>query len=162
MLRSIVFFALLALAPACRNTLPENLSQIIAMPEHTQTARYDRSSLEKMSWLAGVWKGEEAGRMVRQSFQFHGSNSLEIIRMEGNGDMVSLMFTWQQGRFYYGQHRQWVVTWIGEKDVRFDPLTTGLEPMTWTRLNDHQWHLVRHSPGGDETILMERTAEMQP
>ena len=76
--------------------------------------------------------------------------------------MVSLVFSWQSGRYYYGQNRQWVVTWIGEKDIRFDPLSPGLEPMTWTRLNDNQWHLVRHNPGGDETILMERTNELQP
>lgn len=162
MLRSLLFFVLIVLASSCSNQLPEDITDIIAMPENATFARYDRSDIRKMQWLAGIWKGEEAGRIVRQSFQFHNDNALEIIRMEGNGDMVSLLFTWQDGRYYYGQSRQWVVTWIGDKDIRFDPLTPGKEPMTWTRLNDDKWHLVRHMPGGDETTVMERTNDMQP
>jgi hypothetical protein len=162
MLRSLLFLLLLALAPSCRNQFPEDITDILAMPENASRARYDRSALQKMQWLSGIWNGEESGRPVRQSFQFHDDNALEIIRMEGNGDMVSLLFSWQNGRYYYGQNRQWAVTWIGEKDIRFDPLTSGLESMTWTRLNDHQWHLVRHAPEGDETTVMERTNEMQP
>ena len=161
MLRSLLFLLLLALVPSCRQ-LPEDITDIISLPENASRANYERSALQKMQWLSGIWKGEEAGRGVRQSFQFHNDNALEIIRMEGNGDMVSLLFTWQNGRYYYGQNRQWAVTWIGEKDIRFDPLTSGLESMTWTRLNDHQWHLVRHAPEGDETTVMERTNEMQP
>lgn len=162
MLRSLLFLSLFLFCIACRNQFPEDITDVIAMPENASLARYDRSSLQKLQWLAGVWKGDENGRSVRQSFQFHDNNALEIIQMEANGDMVSLVFSWQSGRYYYGQNRQWVVTWIGEKDIRFDPLSPGLEPMTWTRLNDNQWHLVRHNPGGDETILMERTNELQP
>lgn len=162
MLRSLSFLFLFVFALACRNSLPEDITDIIAMPENASLARYDRAALQKMQWLSGIWKGEESGRVVRQSFQFHNDNALEIIRMEGNGDMVSLLFTWQNGRYYYGQNHQWAVTWIGEKDIRFDPVSPGLEPMTWTRLSDAQWHLVRHSPGGDETTIMERTNEMQP
>lgn len=162
MIRPLLLLLLLAFAASCSNKLPEDITDIIAMPENASLARYDRTALQKVHWLAGIWKGEEAGRAVRQSFQFHDNNSLEIIRMEGNGDMVSLLFTWQNGRYYYGQNRQWAVTWIGEKDIRFDPLAPGLEPMTWTRLNDEQWHLVRHAPGGDETTVMERAQEMQP
>ncbi|MCW5923128.1 MAG: hypothetical protein KIS77_12325 [Saprospiraceae bacterium] len=162
MLRYLLFISSLLLTAACHNTLPENLTDIIALPEYTPAARYERSDLSKMTWLAGVWKGEEAGRAVRQSFQFHNNQTLEIIRMEGNGDMMSLLLTWHNGRFYYGQHRQWVVTWIGEKDIRLDPTAPGLEPMTWTRLHADQWHLVRHTPSGDETTIMERTGEMNP
>jgi len=161
MLRSLLFLLFLFLF-ACRQLPPEEFGQYLTLPENSSLARYDRADLQKMRWLAGVWKGEEGGRLVRQSFQFHQDNSLEIIRMEGNGDMVSLLFTWHNGRYYYGQHRQWAVTWIGDKDVRFDPLVKGLEPMTWTRLDDNRWHLVRHSPGGDETTLMERADGMQP
>ena len=162
MLRSLLFVIFIASMTACSNQLPEDITDIIAMPENTSLARYDRTALKKIQWLSGIWKGTESGRVVRQSFQFHTNTSLEIIRMEGNGDMVSLLFSWHEGRYYYGQHRQWVVTWIGEKDIRFDPLSPGLEPMTWSRLDDEHWHLVRHSPGGDETTVMERTNEMQP
>lgn len=162
MSRSILFFLFFTLMLACRQLPPEDFTSIISLPENSSLARYNRSALQKMQWLAGVWKGEEAGRVVRQSFQFHDDNSLEIIRMEGNGDLVSFLFTWSNGRYYFGANRQWAVTWIGEKDVRFDPLVAGLEPMTWTRLNDTQWHLVRHAPGGDETTVMERTEGMQP
>lgn len=162
MFRSFLFCSLLALASACNNQLPEDITDIIALPENTSLVSYDHSAIQKMQWLAGIWKGEEAGRTVRQSFQFHNNKALEIIKIEGNGDMVSLLFTWQDGRYYYGQNRQWVVTWIGDKDVRFDPRVPGLDPMTWTRLNDNSWHLVRHTPGGDETTVMERTNEMQP
>lgn len=157
-----VMLLLLIFVTSCRNQFPEDITDIIAMPEGAYAARYDRSAMQKMNWLAGNWKGEEAGRVVKQSFHFRGENTLEITRMEGNGDMVSLLFSWHDGRYYFGQNRQWIITWIGDKDIRFDPLTPGLDPMTWTRLNDYQWHLVRHAPEGDETTVMERTDEMQP
>lgn len=153
---------LFAFALACRQLPPEILVSAIGLPENSSLARYEPSALQKMQWLAGVWKGEEGGRAVRQSFQFHDDKSLEIIRVEGNGDIASLLLSWHEGRYYYGQNRQWAVTWIGEKDIRFDPLTPGLEPMTWTRLDDRQWHLVRHAPEGDETTVMERAVGMQP
>jgi hypothetical protein len=147
---------------ACQNPLPDELTDVIALPENSSLARYDKSELQKMRWLAGIWEGEKVGRVVRQSFQFHSDNTLEVIRTEGNGEMTSLLFTWQNGRYHYGQNRQWAVTWIGKKEVRFDPLTSDGDPMTWTRLDDNRWHLVRHTPNGDETTVMERTDEMQP
>lgn len=156
---SLAIFLLLFLF-ACQTTQPQ--TEMIMPAEKIAQIRYSPADVQKMRWLAGIWKGEEAGRVVRQSFQFHTGNALEVIRMEGNGDMASLVFSWHDGRYYYGQNRQWVVTWIGDKDVRFDPLVPGTDPMTWTRLNDNQWHVVRHVAGGDETTLMERAEEMQP
>jgi hypothetical protein len=79
-----------------------------------------------------------------------------------NGGTENFYLSWDNGRYYYGTSRQWVVTWIGEKDIRLDPVKPGLSPMTWTRLHDDRWHLVRHTPGKDETVIMERANEMQP
>lgn len=155
----VLFFASLL---ACRHLPPEDVLSVIGLPENSSLARYEPSALQKMQWLAGIWQGREAGRTVRQSFQFHDGKTLEIIRMQGNGDMASQLFEWYKDRYYFGQNRQWAVTWIGEKDVRFDPVVAGLESMTWTRLNDDTWHLVRHTPEGDETTVMERTEGMHP
>lgn len=109
-----------------------------------------------------MWTGREGGRPVRQSFQFHGGNALETLLMEGNGEMDASPFVWREGRYYYGQQYQWIVTWIGEKDVRFDPVRTGFSPMTWTRQNDRKWLLVRHLPGGDDVTEMEYAEGMSP
>lgn len=157
-----LLFALpfLFLLPDCQKTLP--LANDPALLEDSFFVRYAPSDLQKMRWLAGVWKGVEAGRPIRQSFQFHGSNALEILFLDKNGDMNTTALMWDDGRYYFGQYRQWVVTWIGEKDVRFDPLSPGLSPMTWTRLNSQKWHLVRHAPGGDETTVMESAEGMHP
>lgn len=152
---------LLTLLLACRQ-IPEQFSEAISLPENSSLARYEQADLQKMQWLAGMWKGQEAGRTTRLSFQFHNNNMLEILRMGGDGEASTLLFTWRDGRYYYGQNRQWAVTWIGQKDVRFDPLLPGLEPMTWTRVSEQEWHLVRHAPEGDETTVMERTDELQP
>lgn len=149
------FFALplLIFLFACQNTPPA--ADEIIPPEEEFSVRYSPSDLQKMYWLAGSWKGGE----IRQSFQFHGGNALEILLLEKGGKMETRSFTWHDGRYYYGQ---WVVTWIGEKDVRLDPVQPGLMPMTWTRLNDRKWHLVRHSPQGDEITVMESANEIHP
>lgn len=155
-------FALLLFLFACQEIqAPEDEN---TGDENTYFARYSPSEVQKLHWLAGIWKGEEAGRPFRQSFQFHGGNALEILIMNNSGDISSCPFVWHNDHFYYGRYRQWVVTWIGEKDVRFDPVQPGggLAPMTWTRLNDQKWHLVRHAPEGDEITAMERAGEMHP
>lgn len=153
-------FALLLFLFACQGIqTPED--EIIAI-ENTYFTRYTPSDLKKLHWLAGVWKGVEAGRPFRQSFQFHGGNALEILITGNSGDISACPFVWHDDHFYYGRYRQWVVTWIGEKDVRFDPVQPGLASMTWTRLNDQKWHLVRHTPDGDEITAMERAGEMNP
>lgn len=157
---SLLSFLLLFLF-ACRSN--PQLGEVESnAPASLPNVRYSQSDLQKMSWLAGAWQGAEAGRTVRKLFQFHSNNTLEILDMDNaNGSYVSLL-VWHEGRFYLDQNRRWVLTWIGDKDLRFDPTLPGADPMTWTRLNDRQWHLVRHTPGGDEATLMERTEEMQP
>jgi hypothetical protein len=154
--RALFVLPLLLLLFACQNTSPS--ADEIFPPEEEFSVRYSPSDLQKMHWLAGAWKGSE----IRQSFQFHGGNALEILIVEKEGKMESCSFMWRDGRYYYGQNRQWVVTWIGEKDVRLDPLQPGLSPMTWTRLNGQRWHLVRHLPNGEEVTVMESANEMQP
>lgn len=161
MYRSFFALLLLLILFACQNT-PTSPVEEPVLGENVFHARYSPDNVQKMHWLAGAWKGEEAGRPVRQSFQFHGGNALEVLFMDNNGRMNTFPLVWDEGCYYFGQYRQWVVTWIGEKDVRFEPVRPGLAPMTWTRLNDQKWHLVRHLTDGDEIIEMERANEMQP
>lgn len=155
------FTLLLLFLFACQNP-PNSATEEPAIVENVPPARYSPSAIHKMHWLAGSWKGLEAGRTVRHSFQFHGGNAMEVLITERDGSMGTSDLVWRDDRFYFGQNRQWTITWIGDKDVRFDPVQTGLSPMTWTRVNEHSWHLVRHSPEGDETIVMESVGEMQP
>lgn len=160
MLRSSLALSLFLFLFACQTTqLP---TDELALAESAAHIHYTPSDMKKMQWLAGAWKGEEKGRSVRQLFQFHGNASLEILCADTDNNWSSCAFTWHDGRFYFGQYRQWVVTWIGDKDVRFDPVRPGLESMTWTRLSDQKWHKVVHTATGDETVVMQRTDEMQP
>ena len=152
----ILFFSLFS----CQTTpLPETDT---AFGESPLLIRYTPADVQKMNWLAGVWKGVEAGRPIRQSFQFHSGSILESLLVNSDGAMETCSFVWHEGRYYFGQNRQWSVTWIGEKDIRFDPVRADVAPMTWTRLDAQKWHLIRHTPGGDETTLMEATEEMHP
>lgn len=156
-----LFCFLLLFLFACRSN-PQLNEESYSTLATSPNVRYAQADMQKMNWLAGTWQGAEAGRSIRKLFQFHGTNVLEILEMDNeNGSSVSLL-TWHEGRYYLGQNRRWMLTWIGEKDLRFEPTFPGPEAMTWTRLNDRQWHLVRHTPGGDDTTLMERTEEMQP
>ncbi|GAB4496967.1 MAG: hypothetical protein OHK0019_29660 [Saprospiraceae bacterium] len=145
----IFLFACQNTPPTSDETLPENL---------VSKVRYQQSDVQKMNWLAGAWKGPTSS----QTFLFHGGNSLKIMLLNKNGETENFHLAWDDGRYYYGISRQWVVTWIGEKDVRLDPVKPGFAPMTWTRLNDKRWCLVRHTPDKDETFIMERANEMQP
>ncbi|MCW5922464.1 MAG: hypothetical protein KIS77_08975 [Saprospiraceae bacterium] len=152
------FFALLFLLAlfACQNTPPPSDETLPEKP--VSEVRYQPSDVQKMRWLAGAWKSSANN----QTFLFHGGNSLEIMLSSKTGGADNFYLTWNDGRYYYGANRQWVVTWIGEKDVRLDPVKPNLLPMTWTRLNDDRWHLVRHTPDKDEAVVMERANEMQP
>jgi hypothetical protein len=160
MLRSSLPFLLLLFLFACQTAQPSGDETTLA--ENTAYIRYMPSDIQKMGWLAGAWKGETPDKVIRQSFQFHGNSVLEVLDMDDDGDMAVCPLTWHDGRYYYGRYRQWVITWIGDKDVRFDPLRPGLQAMTWTRLTSDRWHLVRHTPGHDEIVVMERANEMQP
>ncbi len=160
MLRSILPLFLLALIASCANPLQVSIAEApVAQPEpyHSQ---YDRSALQSLKWLTGTWKGKESGQVIKQSFLFHTENMLEVTPTEGNSQKAAQYFIWKDGRYYYGQNRQWMVTWMSEKNIRFDPLAPGLKPMTWSRLNDDKWHLIRHESTGDEIIVMERVDEV--
>ncbi len=157
---SLLSFLLLFLF-ACRSN-PQLSEEDYGIRVSAPNVRYTQADVQKLNWLAGDWKGMEAGRVVHKLFQFHGTNTLEMLDMDNENGSSASLFTWHEGRYYLGPNRQWVLTWIGDKDLRFDPTFPGAEAMTWTRLNDRQWHLVRHAPGGDEATLMEHTEEMQP
>lgn len=146
---------------ACRSTPQLREEAYMALPT-LPSVRYTQSDVQKLHWLAGAWQGTEAGRSVRKLFQFHDNSTLEILDFDSQYGSTSSLLTWHEGRYYVGSNRQWVIAWIGEKDVRLDPAVAGVEAMTWTRLNDNQWHLVRHTAEGDETLLLERRENMQP
>ena len=157
MYRSFLALPLLLFLFACQNTPLASDETLLENP--VSEVRYEPADIQKMRWLAGAWKCPTN----TQTFLFHGGNSLEIMLLNKNGGTENFYLIWDNKRYYYGASRQWVVTWIGEKDVRLDPVKPGLSPMTWTRLNDNQWHLVRHNTSGkDETVIMERANEMQP
>lgn len=141
---------------SCTNCLPEGFAEIATRQETAAPTAYDPAALQKMKWLSGVWEGNDAGRVMQVSALFHADSMLEITQLEGDAGTPSQQFVWKDGHCRYGSKRQWVVTWIGEKDIRFEPLVPGLQPMTWTRLNDRTWHLVRHAEKGDETVVMGR------
>lgn len=160
MLRSLLFLVFFTLITSCTNQLPEDITDVTALQQAPQT-KYDRSALQKMKWLAGVWKGETDGRKLELSFLFRTNHLLEVFQSAGNSNTASHFFLWKDGKCYYGQQQQWLVTWIGEKEIRFDPVSPGIKPLTWTKLNDKKWHLIRHAAKGDETIVMERMGDIQ-
>lgn len=160
MLRSLLFVFSLALLASCSNQLPEGITDPTLVEEEVYHAQYDRSALLHLKWLAGDWKGKEAGRETKQSFLFHTNVMLEVMQTEGDNQKASQFFSWKDGHYYYGQNRQYIVTWMSEKNIRFDPLVPGLKPMTWSRVHENEWHLLRHTDKGDETIVMERISEL--
>ena len=161
MSRSLLFLVFLTLIASCTNQLPEDLTNVTELQQDAPQTKYDRSALQKMKWLAGAWKGETPDRKLEQSFLFQMDLLLESFQLAGNSNTASHFFLWKDGKYFYGQQQQWMVTWIGEKDIRFDPVTPGIKPMTWTRLNDKKWHLIRHGVKWNETIVMERVGDIQ-
>lgn len=146
---------------ACRSN-PQLREEVYMLLPNTPEVHYSLADLRKLDWLAGSWTGKDAGRNFHILFQFHDDQSVEVFNFdEMKGSTMSLL-SWYEGRFYFGSNRQWVISWIGEKDVRLDPAVYGVEPMTFTRLNDHQWHWIRHTVDGDEATLLERSEPMQP
>jgi hypothetical protein len=82
------------------------------------------------------------------------------MQSENGTPKASLYFSWKDGHYYYGQNRQWIVSWISEKNIRFDPVVPGIKPMTWSRVHENEWHLLKHTDSGDQIIVMERTEEV--
>lgn len=159
MLRSLLFFCLLVFGASCSRQMPASSTSLLTLqPEaglyHTP---YDRAALKNLKWLEGEWKGKASGRSLKLSFLFHTDQMLEVTPQEGSTQKASMFFSWKDGHYYYGQNRQWIVRWISEKNIRFEPLVPDLKPMTWSRVHDNEWHLLRHNDGGDEVIVMERS-----
>lgn len=146
---------------ACRSNPQFREEAYLTLPT-LPSVRYEQADVQKLGWLAGAWQGTEAGRSIRKLFQFHDDNTLEILDFDTRYGSTSCILTWHEGHYYVGPNRQWVIAWIGEKDVRLEPAVAGVEAMTWTRINDHQWHLIRHTSDGDEATLLERRENLQP
>ncbi len=158
MQRPLFLLFLLVLISACNHQLPEDSTSLHVLPEAPYHAPYDRSALQNLKWLAGAWKSAEKGPDL--TFLFHTDQMLEVMQSENGNLKASLYFSWKDGHYYYGQNRQWMVSWISEKNIRFDPVVPGLKPMTWSRVHENEWHLLKHTDSGDQIIVMERTEEV--
>lgn len=152
------FFALMLLASCAPSAQQEN-SVSSNLQKSVYHARFEQNALQQVRWLQGAWKSTAAGQTLEQSIRFMSDQSLEITAIEGAAK-TSLHFSWENGHFYYGDNHQWMVTWISDKNIHFDPLMPGLKPMTWSRVSDNTWHLIRHDDHGDETIEMARNGEL--
>lgn len=157
-----LLFAIAALLPACQTTeMPDALTTIVPPPHRT----YEQRDAQKMQWLAGMWQSTATRSPMQMLFQFHQQNALEVADLSASSShSVSGWLVWQNSRYYFGDSRQWVVTWIGEKDIRLDPAQPGsaVQPMSWVRQSNDRWLLVRHLRSGDEVTTMERTGGSQP
>jgi hypothetical protein len=148
MLRYLFFPSLFLLLIACNQNEPAGF--FAEMTDAAVPVNYQRNDLEKMHWLSGDWQGQDEGKKLLRSFRLlvdHGQTTLQT----APGAPV---FSWHNERWYYGTNHQWVLSWVGEKDLRFEPNVAGVPPMTWTRVSDTCWHLIRHLPQGDEVVEM--------
>jgi hypothetical protein len=115
--------------------------------------KYQAADIQKMQWLAGAWKSKTISHLL---CQFHHTQALEIMDLGGTACPIAGWLKWQNERYYFGNQNQWVVSWIGEKDIRFDAVTAGAVPaMTWVRHTSDKWLLIRHLKTGDEVTIME-------
>ncbi len=124
--------------------------------------RYTQADIRKIRWIEGNWESTQLERPIKQHFQLSPDNSLEISETGNSSESFSTLLTWHEGCYYLGDNREWVVTWIGEKDVRFEPTRPGQNAFTWTRFGEDQWYHVSHTPRGDKPVLMQRIADVQP
>lgn len=159
-MKILVLALLLTSAFACRE-IPVATSDEIAA-EEAPTVRYTKADIRKLRWISGAWESTQPGRPVKQNFQFTPDNALEISEIGDSATPTTTMLTWYEGRYYLGENREWVITWIGEKDVRFEPTRAGKYPFTWTRFGEDQWYHVSHTPRGDRPVLMQRIDGLQP
>lgn len=159
-MKIIVLALLLSSVFACREiatSLPADVQF-----ETAPLVRYTKADIQKIRWINGLWESTQPGKPVKQSFQLNSDNTLEIMDISISGASLSSLLAWHAGCYYLGDNREWVVTWIGEKDVRFEPTRPGYHAFTWTRFGDDQWYHVSHTPDGDRPVLMQRIGEMQP
>ena len=122
-------------------------------------ARFDLGALQQVRWLQGAWKGKNGGHDLQESIRFIAGQGMEITTEDGSVK-TAMHFNWKNGHFFYGENRQWLVTWISDKNIHFDPLAPGLKPMTWSKVSDNTWHFILHGEKNDEIIEMIRCGEL--
>ena len=158
-MKILVLALLLSSVFACRevsDAIPADIEFEVA-----PIVRYAQNDIRKLRWIEGAWESTQPQSPVKKNFEFNPDNSLEITDIGNSGDISSLL-TWHEGCYYLGDNREWVVTWIGEKDVRFEPTRPGQNAFTWTRFGEDQWYHVSHTAQGDKPVLMQRTGGVQP
>ncbi len=159
-MKIIVLALLLCSAFACRDTSDSMPADVEF--EAAPIVRYTRADIQKLRWIRGAWESTQPERPIKQNFQFTPDNMLEIMEIGISGEPLSTLLNWHAGCYYLGDNRDWVVTWIGDKDVRFEPTRPGKTPFTWSRFGENQWYHVSHHTRGDRPVLMQRIGELQP
>ena len=134
---------------SCRQvSVNQTAHEAYASHEHdAMPAKYDITRFEKMRWLAGNWSAD--ANKTNLNIHIGHDNSLVAHRSSGNAMSNIQALYWQNDKYYFGAEREWVVTWIGEKDIRFDAAKPGVFAMTWTKKNDREWSMIQHTATGD-------------
>ena len=130
--------------------------------EVPSVSSYQAADLQKMQWISGDWVSKRKGEDLRVLCMFHSPERLEIMDISQRKSEMAHGFVWRDGRYYFGDAQQWVVTWIGAKDIRFDAVQPDVDAMTWTRQNAQKWHCIYHKSTGDQAVLFERPQDLQP
>ncbi len=152
-LTAFLLFTSLLLSAVVLPVEPPAISGTGETPSNNIT--YTAGDLRKLNWLAGDWAttGKSKQRLL---YMFHGTERLEVMDLRDSDSDMASWFTWRDGRYYFGKNQQWVVTWIGNKDIRFDPVQPNVDAMTWTRQGNEKWYCVKHRASGDQVLLFER------
>ncbi len=143
---------------SCRQvSVNQTAHEIYATHEHdAMPAKYDISRFEKMRWLGGSWNAVTNGVKTNLSIHIGQDNSLVAHRSSSDALANTQALFWQNEKYYFGADREWVVTWIGDKDIRFDAAKPGVFAMTWTKKNDGEWCMIQHTPNGDQLTLFSK------
>lgn len=141
---------------ACRQTAPQQNwenTKDLALP----AATYAKADLQKMGWLVGVWQATDAQAM-QENIRMLNDSTLEIKRYIGPSMETALQLQWKAGRYYLGE--DWVVSWIGRKTIRLEPLREGVPALTWTRRSDNGWFAIRHESTDTKQVFMQRAQQL--
>ena len=148
--------AALCLLFACRQTAPQQDWGSANTPI-VPAATYTKADIQKMSWLIGAWQSDDEQAM-QETIHMVNDSTLEFKQYAGAAEGNSVQLQWHEGRFYYG--KDWVVSWIGRKTIRLEPLRPNLPALTWTRRNDNGWFVIRHDSEVPKQVLMQRAEHL--
>jgi hypothetical protein len=161
MMKSICFFASLSLLVSCQlqeltDARKTSAPSEAVLAQDLGPVRYEKSDLHKLKWIIGAWKAEEAGKTLVETFKMT-AEGMEIIHLNKDGEETHMPLFWEDGRFYLGAEKQWMVTWIGEKDVKLEATREGLYDMTWTRGPGNLWYAILETEKETKTYTLHKS-----